>query len=487
MGAENPIFQKHVRSRLRREGLVPAAIGVAVSAGFLVWSAALTGNIRNGQALVWLLGLQGFLLFVLGSARVAGAIAGARDSGILDFHRISPVSPLRMAVGFMLGAPVREYALFAITLPVALALPALGYPHPLRIVVALLLLVCATLLYHCAAALIALEMPKARNAEALAVAFPLMAQVGGLYLSASFPIGEALGLAKPDVVPAFFGYRLGWIALALLHQVPLAAFLFAAVVRRMDRGDRPLFSRPLAIGFLAWIGVMLLGDTASFPDRNGLTILPTLFGTFVAAGALIWLITPDAGQLANAVRRHRKLGRGGEPDPWTDGAPNALPVLAATALVIGFTLGSARPSGLSDAVLEQVVRAVLFAGAGLVTWGFALQGFRVRFRRQAVPFLMLFLFGIWVVPVLIGTLLMLPKAMPPQTAAFFLALDPVAGIVLSALRKTTDAVNLGVDLAMGLSLTLAVVCVYWSGRQVRQAEADALDRDPPASDILSLQ
>ena len=193
MGAENPIFQKHVRSRLRREGLVPAAIGVAVSAGFLVWSAALTGNIRNGQALVWLLGLQGFLLFVLGSARVAGAIAGARDSGILDFHRISRVSPLRMAVGFMLGAPVREYALFAITLPVALALPALGYPHPLRIVVALLLLVCATLLYHCAAALIALEMPKARNAEALAVAFPLMAQVGGLYLSASCPLASATG------------------------------------------------------------------------------------------------------------------------------------------------------------------------------------------------------------------------------------------------------------------------------------------------------
>ena len=61
---------------------------------------------------------------------VAGQLGrGRREaSGILDFHRVSPLTPAELTLGFFFGAPIREYVLFACTLPFAALCLAFGVP-----------------------------------------------------------------------------------------------------------------------------------------------------------------------------------------------------------------------------------------------------------------------------------------------------------------------------------------------------------------------
>ena len=64
----------------------------------------------------------------MGATQVSSAVGGARESGILDFHRVSPLSPLAVTLGFFFGAPVREYVLAGMTLPFVLICAAKDAP-----------------------------------------------------------------------------------------------------------------------------------------------------------------------------------------------------------------------------------------------------------------------------------------------------------------------------------------------------------------------
>ena len=61
--------------------------------------------------------VQGVILMFMGTGAVASGIANERDSGVLDYQRITPMGPMRKIVGYLFGLPVREYFLFALTLP----------------------------------------------------------------------------------------------------------------------------------------------------------------------------------------------------------------------------------------------------------------------------------------------------------------------------------------------------------------------------------
>ena len=61
-------------------------------------------------------------------ARSAPRSAVPAASGILDFHRVSPMTPTELTLGFFFGAPIREYPLFAATLPFTVLCMAFGVP-----------------------------------------------------------------------------------------------------------------------------------------------------------------------------------------------------------------------------------------------------------------------------------------------------------------------------------------------------------------------
>ena len=86
----------------------------------IVWAGYQDASFGLRGRVLALVGLQATILVVMGASQVGTSVGAARASGILDFHRISPLSPTELTLGFFFGAPVREYVLFACTLPFSL-------------------------------------------------------------------------------------------------------------------------------------------------------------------------------------------------------------------------------------------------------------------------------------------------------------------------------------------------------------------------------
>ena len=90
---DNPIFVKHLRSRLRLQPLLSAIVVVQALCLCIAWAGFQIGSFATGGAFAALLILQIIIIVAIGGAQVATAVGGTRTSGILDFHRVSPLSP----------------------------------------------------------------------------------------------------------------------------------------------------------------------------------------------------------------------------------------------------------------------------------------------------------------------------------------------------------------------------------------------------------
>ena len=101
----------------KRPPLAAGVVVVLVLCMCIVWAGYENDAFLNGRAFEWLVMLQGIILIILGGSQVSAAVGGARLSGILDFHRVSPLTPAELTLGFFFGAPIREYLQFACTLP----------------------------------------------------------------------------------------------------------------------------------------------------------------------------------------------------------------------------------------------------------------------------------------------------------------------------------------------------------------------------------
>jgi hypothetical protein len=120
----NPIFRRYCQSRLRLRGLGIGLLIVVLLAGFIT-ALVVSIGVRNDSSpvdaartgIIPLLVLQGLILFVVGTAQVAGGMVAERDEGVIDYQRLIPMSPLAKVLGYIFGLPVREYVLFGATLP----------------------------------------------------------------------------------------------------------------------------------------------------------------------------------------------------------------------------------------------------------------------------------------------------------------------------------------------------------------------------------
>ena len=109
---DNPLLIKHIRARLRRQQLLPMLAVVVIICGLITFAgfprvteATSMDDLLNARvgAILFLFLLQCILLLLAGSAAVAGSVALARESGMMDFHRISPQRPVALALGFFAG------------------------------------------------------------------------------------------------------------------------------------------------------------------------------------------------------------------------------------------------------------------------------------------------------------------------------------------------------------------------------------------------
>lgn len=457
----NPICVQHRRARMRLLPTMTWALITVTIVTFIVVLVFLSltereqaGPVEAAKtALVPLIIVQGVLLMGAGTSAVATGIARERDQRLLDYHRMTPMSPASKIIGYMFGLPSREYFLFALTLPfVAWAVWRSGVPL-LKVAHFYTVFFSSVWLYHMTGLMAGMVSRKAWQSSfvslglvaALYLVLPLFARVGlsffdFLTVRPTFygMVAQELELAHHDrrsdwitqrmmlarqyeSIP-FFGIQLNPTLFSLIVQVFALTAMYHVVRRKwVDAAWHP-FSKRFAVWFVAAMTVLLAGTlwpllhniTAHEEllerifDSSPAVVMGLLVGLFFVVSAVavlmsISVITPTRNTVRRGLRRAKKLGKPKLPLSWD--AASSLPAtvlmlviaLGGYALVVTAIRGSAvytwRP-GMGEILLMLGVLA-----AAVVV---AFQGMHERFGQRAV---ILGLFVLWVVPVMVSIVL----------------------------------------------------------------------------------
>ena len=70
----------------------------------IAWGGFELDALQNGGAFGTFFALGAVILGIMGASQINSSVFSARASGIMDFHRVSPLSPTELALGFFFGA-----------------------------------------------------------------------------------------------------------------------------------------------------------------------------------------------------------------------------------------------------------------------------------------------------------------------------------------------------------------------------------------------
>ncbi len=392
----------------------------------------------TGGAAGWLLCLQIIILIVMGSAQVGASVNGARASGILDFHRVTPMTPTELTFGFFFGAPIREYLLFAATLPFLLLCMAFGVPSP-RAAIQLMILLITTGWCFQGIALLNGLISKSKTATGTVLSVVVMLIF--LYFTTLgvviFGRWASINLAEGDQRLSFYGVSLPWMPVILLYQLPFLFFILLASRRKMQSARLHPLSKPQAIVAMVTFAALVLGgiwrhDDYEYPEIAALYLLT------IPAILLTMMVTPNQAEYYKGLWRAQKLGRNRLPW-WDDLSINgpSLVLIAGIVLAAGTVAWSfpgvhaptyyGRPWGSFPLALATAVLIVIYFGE-------ALQYFLLRFAGRGKTYFGLFLFLTWALPMVAGTIQSWASGpMRTNEAGYPLyALSPIAGIGMVA-------------------------------------------------------
>jgi hypothetical protein len=466
---DNPVLVKHARSRLRLGQTIPAVAMIVVLSLCAVWVGYYVGWVGSSTAAMFLMGAQIALVTFAGANQLNSALGRARESGVLDFHRVSPLPPSVVALGFFLGAPIREYLLAAVIAPFAAwsayfaeaSSPWKGMWWMARLEVALL---ATTWLFHSFVMLSCLTRKKPRG-SIVGIIMTIIFMIYMIYgTAAGFYFGAQM-LLESDLELNFFGMMTPWLPWLLIFELPAIGFVCLACVRKMKAERAHALSKPQAIACLAtlvllaiaglWnLGRLLPGDGPNEPEIAEVILIAATYVFSLTAMVLAVTITPDANEYMKGLLRASREGRK-RPSPWSDQGSNRLALIGLCGLVLlGATCltgvvgeasnargglvgsgptgapapdksrGGARQAHLSRPIAIGVLTAA-YVGLGL-------QFFSLRSRRSGLVLMGLFLFVAWLLPLLAGAIVGMSGSGDGSSSLVVFALSPAPGLALSS-------------------------------------------------------
>ena len=403
----------------------------------IVWAGYQDASFGLGGAFSLLLGLQAIILVVMGASQVGTSVGGARASGILDFHRVSPLSPTALTLGFFFGAPVREYVLFACTLPFSLLYLAFGVPGVHAFVQVMIVLMASAWLLHGLALLNALLAQARTNPRGVVGLVIFVVLFGGnlaISLSRAAPIFMFITFRLP-----FYGVRFPWLAVVLLHMGAVLSFVFLAARRKMGTERNHALSKWQSIGALATTAVLLVGSIWKREEDAELEF-GSLCALLATAILLILMVTPDRAEYEKGLWRASKRGLAHLPW-WDDLALNRVFLAIACGIVLAAatfaSTGAIEPATTASQPNMGSFPLAIAAGVLVVAYfGLAHQYFVLRFGGHGKMYLMLFLFLAWILPLVAGTIVLLgsisSSSQGEKATQVIISLSPLAGITLTA-------------------------------------------------------
>ncbi|SIN71693.1 hypothetical protein SAMN05444166_0383 [Singulisphaera sp. GP187] len=470
---DNPILVKHCRARLRVGQALSWALIVLVLTACIVWAGEYYHWIGNESAVALILGGQILLLWYGGSHQLNASLGGVRETGLIDFHRVSPLPPSVVTLGFFLGAPIREYFLAAITLPFAYfsashvdgADPWRGLFWLAQLEVAVLT---TTWIVHALTMLGCMTRKKPRGS----IQGTIVTIIGMIFFGYMGSIGFYFGtrwLLEESRMLNFFGFMIPWLAWVLIVEMPILGFVGLAVSRKMAAERAHALTKPQALACMASLTTLLIGglwnlarilpEASPFePAHVDVIMIASVYALSLLAMILAIAITPDAGEYVKGLRRAARQGRR-RMSLWSDSGSNRLALLALCVLVmvgastvvhvvgrqrahemyIGPAVNGKSYNGdnaMTDEAWLTSRQALLSRpiAIGVLTvayFGLGLQLFSLRTRSSGLALMTLFLFLAWLVPLLAGAMLGMARTNQTRGIAIF-ALSPLPGIALSS-------------------------------------------------------
>jgi hypothetical protein len=418
---DNPIFIKHARSRLRKSDVVSTLLIVGVLLLLICWWGIQAGSFSTPGVFTVTLVLQGIILLIAGSGQVATSVSSARASGILDFHRISPLAPSVQAVGFLLGPPVREYSAYALTLVVTLASVLRGgvtFLTFLQFICLSLLLSWALHAWTMVAALYS-KKPTKNGPIGLLVFLGIMS----FNLFGTLFTRFGAGAEPPEF--RFYGQSVPWLVYASLYLIPIIFFGMLISTRKILSERAHPLSKAEAVAFMIATAILTVGGL--WPQTPAEILVVLVLYILVVTGIMLSVsITPMLGEYARGLRRATRLGVRHLP-PWDDLALNR-PALALLCLVS--IIAASATWNLVAHQLPGASRYSLSIAVGVLTiayFGLAWQYFTLVNPKRASTLLVLFLFFIWTVP-LIASLIGATVSIDRQISSALAGFTPITGL-----------------------------------------------------------
>ncbi|MCH8270123.1 MAG: hypothetical protein IH985_02800 [Planctomycetes bacterium] len=310
----NPIWLKSARARLRWKHVISwGTVTVSLTAFvFMIIYMNMTEQMgataaaAAKAALPGIVVVQATILMVLGTGAVASGIAQERDDRLIDYQRLTPMSPTSKILGYLFGLPVREYFLFALTLPFLAVAVAISGFSLFTLAHFYVVFFTSVWVYHMTGLVAGMLSTRPRFASMLSMGFVLV-----LYFA--LPNLSRIGITYFEFLtirPTFFGL--------LQQELPQGIGDSAPVLAGIDTfRDVPffnLFLHPtvytlLVQGFLLCVMFVVVHRKWRNQSNHALSKIQALAvysGVLAFALASVWPIIADAGvrqQVFGALER----------------------------------------------------------------------------------------------------------------------------------------------------------------------------------------
>ncbi len=508
----NPLVVSGIRTRLRwMYALGWGAVVVVITSFIYTLVFIVTGErgqlqteVAAKTALLPVIVWQGVILMGMGTSAVAWGIAGEKSRHLIDYQRMTPMSPTAKIIGYLFGLPAREYFLFALTMPyVAYSVVVGGIPLA-EVSQYYLVFFTSVIVYHMTGLVAGMVSPKPWRAAmaAPAIVFLLYVVIPQLsWLGFSFaefltvrPTFYALIAEEIHIYDAampinierfrtvpFYGWELHPTFFSLLTQALLFAALYIVVYRKWHDESRNAFPKWFGLvayavaqfmlvgtlwryftdlDALAWLGEHLHQVPAGlFPGlrREAIVLIIMLYTFFAISLGLVLIllmtITPTRHGVAKGIRRARKRGMA-RLSVWSDAYtsfPYGVCFVAITAISYWKLMSLAIESGWyfssTPTIFEMAAPMLLFAVVAVY-----LQAFLEQWGARPFGVAM---FMLWFVP-FFTYVIVIARYDPSAQAAYIAAPAPMATGAYAVMNLFADDFSraaLGDDLAALPQLT----------------------------------